>query len=66
MFRVQPSDPFASSGPGVGGRQRLGRADAVHARGEHPSAEAWQPKGLGGASLLPVASRAGLLRPATR
>lgn len=66
MFRLQPPDTLASSGPGLGGWQRLGRADQVHARGEHSQTKARQSQGLRGAGLLPVASGARRLRSAKR
>lgn len=64
MFRLQSTDTVSPSGTSVGRRQRLGRADAVHARGEHLAAEAWQQEGLGCTSLLPLSARARRFRSA--
>lgn len=66
MFRLQPADTVASSGPDMGGWQRLGRADQVNARREHPSPKAWQSQRLRSPSILPVTSRARLLRSTKR
>lgn len=37
MLRLQPADFEPPGGPGVAGRQRLGRPDARAGRGEHPA-----------------------------
>lgn len=66
MFRLQPPDIIAPSGLGVGWRQRLGRADQVHARRKHPQAEAGQSQGLCCASFLPFTARTRRIKPAQR
>lgn len=60
MFRLQPPDTVTSSGPGLGRWQRLGRADQIHTRGEHPATKARQSQRLRGAGVLPIASGARL------
>lgn len=62
MFRLQPADTVAPGWAGVGGRERLGRADEVHARREHSSAETREQTRLRCASVLPLAAGARRLR----
>lgn len=58
MFRLQPTNTVASSGLGLGWRQRLGRADTIYLRRIHSQTETRQSEGFGSTSVLPITAGA--------